>query len=243
MISFIGHCIINLFKSLKFILTGKVSWSETISQGAYIGFDSLWISIIIVFVAGAVISLQLSQQFIMSGTEGYIGAVVSFALIRELAPGFATLAISARSGTGMAAEIANMQITEQVDAIKTLGIDPVRYLIAPRILAAFIVVPLVTLICEVIGLYGGLIVAEATISLHPNRYMQSVWNQITPYDILVSVVKSAIFGVIVATICCTRGYLTTGGAKDVGDATIKAAMYTTIVLLMADFLLSWIFFA
>lgn len=243
MIKFIGHCVINLFKSLKYIFTGKTSWSETIYQGAYIGFDSLWISIIIVFVAGAVISLQLAQQFVMSGAEGYIGAVVSFALIRELAPGFAALAINARSGTGMAAEIANMKITEQVDAMKTFGVDPVRYLIAPRVLAAFIVVPMVTLICEVLGLAGGLIVSEATISLHPNRFIHSVWNQITPYDVLISAVKAAIFGVIIATVCCTRGYLTKGGAKDVGNATIESAMYTTIILLLADFLLSWIFFA
>lgn len=243
MISFVGHCIINFVKSFKYILTGKVSIREAIQQGAYIGFDSMWISIIIVFIAGAVLSLQLSKQFIFAGTEGYIGALVSFTLIRELAPGFAALAINARSGTGMAAEIANMKITEQVDAMKTLGVDPVKYLIAPRVLASMLLVPCVVMICEVIGLYGGMIVAEATINLHPNRFMQSVLMQTKPYDIWVSLLKSAVFGIIVAVSCCTRGYLTTGGAKDVGDATIKAAMYTTIILLLADFFLSWIFFA
>jgi phospholipid/cholesterol/gamma-HCH transport system permease protein len=242
MIKFAGHCILNLFKSFKYILSGKVSIKEIIKQGSYIGFDSLWISMTIVFVAGAVISLQLAQQFILSGTEGYIGAVVSFTLIRELAPGFAAFAISARSGTAMAAEIANMKITEQVDAMKTLGVDPIKYLIAPRVLASMIVVPLVVMICEVVGLYGGLIVSQATINLHPNRFLDSVWTQTKTYDVGVSLVKASIFGVIITVVCCTMGYITKGGAKDVGDATIKAAMYTTIVLLLADFLLSWIFF-
>lgn len=243
MIKFAGHCILNLLKSFKYILTGQVSVKEIIRQGALVGFDSLWISMTIVFVAGAVISLQLAQQFILSGTEGYIGAVVSFTLIRELGPGFAAFAISARSGTAMAAEIANMQITEQVDAMKTLGVNPVKYLIAPRVLASMIVVPLVVVICEVVGLYGGLIVSQATINLHPNRFLNSVWNQTKPYDVWVSLLKASIFGIIITIVCCTMGYLTKGGAKDVGDATIKAAMYTTIVLLFADFLLSWIFFA
>jgi phospholipid/cholesterol/gamma-HCH transport system permease protein len=243
MINFIGNCILNLINSFKCILTGRVSLSETVRQGANIGFDSLFISMVIVFVAGAVISLQLAQQLILSGAEGYIGALVSFTLIRELAPGFAAMAIGARSGTGMAAEIANMKITEQVDAMKTLGVDPIRYLMAPRVLASMFVVPLVVLVCEVVGLYGGLIVAEATIGLHPNRFMDSVWVQTEPSDVWVSLIKAAIFGLIVSVVCCTKGYMTTGGAKDVGDSTIKAAMYTVIILILADFALSWIFFA
>lgn len=242
MIKFVGHCILNLAKSIKYILTGKVNIHEIIRQGAIIGFDSLWISMTIVFVAGAVISLQLAQQFILSGTEGYIGAVVSFTLIRELAPGFAALAISARSGTAMAAEIANMKITEQIDAMKTLGVDPVQYLIAPRVLASMIVVPFVVMICEAVGIYGGLIVSQATINLHPNRFMDSVWVQTKTYDVGVSLFKAAVFGVIITIVCCTMGYMTKGGAKDVGNATIKAAIYTTIILLFVDFLLSWIFF-
>lgn len=243
MIRFLGHCIINLFKSFKFVFSGKMKLKETVKQAAFIGFDSLWISLVIVFVAGSVISLQLSKQFAMSGAEGYIGSVVSFVLLRELAPGFTAMAISARSGTAMSAEIANMQITEQVDAMKTLGVDPIGYLFVPRMIASMVVVPLVTIVSEFIGILGGMIIAQSTINLHPNRFLNSIWLQTDVYDIWVSIIKASVFGLIVSLVCCTRGYLARGGAKDVGEATIKAAMYSTIILLIVDFLLSWVFFA
>lgn len=243
MISFLGNCIINFFKTLKFILLGEIKLKETIRQAAFIGFDSLWISLVIVFVTGSVIALQLSRQFAMSGAEGYIGSVVAFTLLRELAPGFTAMAISARSGTAMAAEIANMKITEQVDAMKTLNVDPIGYLFVPRILASIIVVPLVTIVAELIGIIGGMIVSQMTIGLHPNRFLNSIWLQTDVYDIWVSVIKAAAFGLIVSLVCCTKGYEVVGGAKDVGIATIKAAMYTTIILLVVDFILSWVFFA
>lgn len=243
MISFLGHCIINLFKSLKFIFSGEIKPKETLRQAAFIGFDSLWISLVIVFVTGSVIALQLSKQFAMSGAEGYIGSVVAFIILRELAPGFTAMAISARSGTAMSSEIANMKITEQVDAIKTLGVDPIGYLFVPRLLACMVAVPLVTVIAELIGIAGAMIVSQITINLHPNRFLNSIWLQTDIYDIYVSIAKGVVFGLVVSLVCCTKGYLAKGGAKDVGNATIKAAMYSTIALLIVDFFLSWIFFA
>lgn len=243
MINFIGQCIIILFRSLKYIFKGRVDKTATLKEIANIGFDSLGIAIIIVFVAGSVLSLQLCKQLIQSGAEGYTGAVVAFALLRELAPGFAALAIGARSGTAMAATIANMQITEQIDALKILRVDPILYLIAPRILASMICVPLVVIICGLAGIYGGLIVAQGTINLHPNRFLYSIWIQTEIYDIWVGLIKAVVFGIIIATVSCTRGYLTRGGAKDVGNATISASISTTIALILADFIMSWTFFA
>jgi len=243
MINFIGQCMIILARSLKYIFKGRVNKTATLKEIANIGFDSLGIAVIIVFVAGCVLSLQLSKQFIQSGAEGYTGAVVAFALLREIAPGFAALAIGARSGTAMAATIANMQITEQVDALKILKVDPILYLIAPRILASTICVPLVVIICGLAGIYGGLIVAQATINLHPNRFLYSMWVQMDIYDIYIGLIKAVVFGLIISTVSCTRGYLTRGGARDVGNATISASISTTIALILADFLMSWIFFA
>lgn len=210
---------------------------------ANIGADSLSIAGIIVFVTGAVISLQLSKQFSMSGTEGYIGGVVAFSIVRELGPGFTALAISARSGTAMAAEIANMKITDQVDAMKTLGVSPIGYLFAPRLVAGFIAVPLVTTIAQLIGIIGGIIVANATVELHPNMFLHSIWMFTEVKDILIGIVKAATFGLLISLVCCTQGYLTRGGAKEVGQATTKAAMYTTIILFVFDLMLSWIFFS
>lgn len=243
MISLIGHCVINLFESLKYVFSKNFRFKEFIYQTAVVGFDSLSIAIIIVFVTGAVISLQLSKQFAMTGTESYIGGVVSFALIRELAPGFTALAICARSGTAMAAEIANMKITEQIDAMQTLKVSPIGYLFAPRIVAGTISVPLVTIISQLVGIVGGIIVANSSVELHPNLFLHSVWVFTSVKDMVISITKAAVFGFLISLVCCSQGYLTRGGAKDVGISTTKAAMYTTIILLIADFLLSWIFFS
>ncbi len=113
-------------------------------------------------LAGAVLALQLSKQFVLSGAESYIGGLISVAIIREMAPVFAALSIGARAGTAIAAEIGNMQVTEQIDAIKTLKIDPIQYIFVPRIIAGIIMVPLVTILAEFIGIIGGMWVADIT---------------------------------------------------------------------------------
>ena len=125
MINFLGKCVQNFIRTMKYILSGNANFRSIISQAAMISYDSLSISLIIVFIASAVITLQVSKQFLMSGAESYVGGFIAVALIREIAPGFAALAIGARAGTAICAQVANMQVTEQIDAIKTLGVDPV----------------------------------------------------------------------------------------------------------------------
>ena len=189
MISFLGLCIQNLIQTIKYILKGNVKLSSILSQSAMISYDSLPISLSIVFIAAVVIALQVSNQFLMSGAESYVGGFLAVALIRELAPGFAALAISARAGTAISAEIANMQVTSQVDAIKTLKVDPIGYYFAPRIIAGAITVPMVVILAELFGVIGGMIISYVTIDLHPNRYMYSVWQFLKTRDIYISIMK------------------------------------------------------
>ena len=135
-----------------------------------------------------------------------------------------------------------MQVTSQVDAIKTLKVDPVGYYFAPRILAAAITVPMVVIIAELVGIYGGLIVSNLTINLHPARYMNSVWLWLSTRDIYISIFKGFIFGILIALVCATQGYETKGGAKDVGISTTKAAVLSTVYMLFADFFINLIFY-
>ena len=135
-----------------------------------------------------------------------------------------------------------MKVTEQVDAIKTLGVDPVGYYFAPRLIAAAFTVPMVVLIAEVIGVLGGMIVSKATIDLHPSRYMNSVWLWLSTRDIYISLLKAAVFGGLIALVCATQGYETKGGAKEVGHSTTQAAILSTIYLLIADFVINLIFY-
>ncbi len=242
MISFLGLCVQNLIQTMKYILKGNVKLSSVFSQAAMISYDSLPISLCIVFIAAVVIALQVSKQFLMSGAESYVGGFLAVALIRELAPGFAALAISARAGTAISAEIANMQVTSQVDAIKTLKVDPIGYYFAPRIIAGAITVPMVVILAELFGIIGGMMISYITIELHPNRYMTSVWSFLNTRDIYISILKGFIFGIIIPLICATQGYETSGGAKNVGISTTKAAIKSTVFLLMADLIITFIFY-
>ena len=242
MIRFLGLCVQNLIKVLKYIFGGNVKFSSVISRAAMISYDSLPIALSIVFIAAVVIALQVSKQFLMTGAESYVGGFLAVALIRELAPGFAALAISARAGTAISAEIANMKVTSQVDALKTLKVDPVGYYFAPRILAGAITVPMVVILAELFGVLGGMIISYFTIGLHPNRYMSSVWIWLNTRDIYISIFKGFIFGILIPLVCATQGYKTEGGAKGVGISTTKAAILSTVFLLMADLLITFLFY-
>lgn len=242
MINFLGKCMMNLFLSARYTLSGRSRFTSVIAQAAAISYDSLIISLVIVFVSAAVIAIQVSKQFLMTGAEAYVGGSIAIVMIREIAPGFVALAIGARAGTAISAEIANMQVTSQVDAIKTLKVDPVGYYFSPRILAAGVTVPMVVLIAEVIGILGGLVVSYFTIGLHPARYITSVWLWLSARDIYISLLKAFVFGILIALVCATQGYETKGGAKDVGISTTRAAVLSTVYMLFADFIINLIFY-
>lgn len=242
MISFLGLCIENFIQTLKYIFGGNVKFKTIMTQAALISYDSLPIALSIVFIAAVVIALQVSKQFLMSGAESYVGGFLAVALIRELAPGFAALAISARAGTAISAEIANMQVTSQVDAIKTLKVDPIGYYFAPRIIAGALTVPMVVVLAILLGILGGMIISYYAIDLHPNRYMSSVWLWLNMRDVYISLLRGFVFGIIIPLVCATQGYSTYGGAKNVGISTTKAAIKSTVFLLMADLLITFIFY-
>ena len=242
MINFLGNCVKNLYLSIKYTLSGGTRFRSVLSQAAAISYDSLIISLVIVFVSAAVIAIQVSKQFLMSGAEAYVGGSIAIVMIREIAPGFVALAIGARAGTAISAEIANMQVTSQVDAIKTLKVDPVGYYFAPRLIAAAITVPMVVLIAEFVGIIGGLVVSNMTIALHPARYINSVWLWLSTKDIYISLLKAFVFGILISLVCATQGYLTKGGAKDVGISTTRAAVLSTVYMLIADFIINIIFY-
>lgn len=242
MIDFLGLCIQNLILSIRYLFSKQVRYSSVISQAAAISYDSLTISSVIVFIAAAVIAIQVSKQFLMSGADSYIGGTMAVVVIREIAPGFAALAIGARAGTAISAEIANMQVTSQVDAIKTLKVDPVGYYFTPRLIAAGVTVPMVVLLAELIGIIGGMFVCFFTINLHPHRYINSVWLWLKMRDVYISLLKAFVFGIIIALVCATQGYTTKGGAREVGTSTTQAAIKSTIYMLIADFIINLIYY-
>lgn len=242
MISFLGKCVQNFIRSVKYICSGQMLFRHAIFQAAAISYDSLMISLVISFVAAAVITIQVSKQFLMSGADSYIGGTLTVVIIREIAPAFVALSIGARAGTAISAEIANMKVTEQVDAIKTLKVDPIGYYFAPRLLSAAVTIPMVTIIAELVGILGGMYVAYLTIGLHPHRYIASVWAWLKLKDFYISIFKALVFGILIADVCATQGYETEGGAKEVGISTTQAAIKSTIYMLIADFIINFVFY-
>ena len=183
MISFLGQCVQNFIQAAKYTLKGNVRLSSVISQISAIGFDSLGICISIVFISSCVIALQVAKQFLMSGADSYIGGFLTVALIREIAPGFAALALAARAGTAITAQVANMQVTNQIDAIEVLKVDSIGYYFAPRIIAGALSVFFIVLISELIGVLGGALVSYFSIGLHPIRFFNSVWLMLVLKDL------------------------------------------------------------
>jgi phospholipid/cholesterol/gamma-HCH transport system permease protein len=238
----VGDLTLNLSDSLRFVTKGRFDIGQTLVQTAVVGFDSLPMSILICVIAGGVLALQTAERFAQSGAENYVGGLVALAVIRELGPIFTCLAVGARAGTAIAAEIANMQVTEQIDALKSMHINPLRYLMAPRLLACIISLPLLTIVGEIAAVLGGMFVARSVVNLHYSKYLDSVWLFVKFSDIEVSLIKAVIFGLILATISCTIGLNTRGGARDVGLSTTKAVVWVSTTIIIADFFLTWIFF-
>ncbi len=238
----IGYLFIFLWEAVRFIAQGKIDWRTTLSQAAAIGFDSAPMAIMICVISGSILALQTAAKFAQTGADNYVGGLVALAVVREIGPIFTCLAVGARSGTAIAAEIANMKVTEQVDALSVMHVSPVRYLFVPRLIACIMSLPLLTILGSTISILSGMIVAKSVTNLHFSKYLESIWLYLKPYDIRVSLIKSVIFGVLLASVCCSIGLLTKGGAREVGQSTTKAAVWTAITILVTDFFLTWIFF-
>jgi len=237
-----GLVFINLSACIRHVWKREVDWRKAMTQIAMVGFDSLGMSILICTIAGSVLALQTATRFAQSGALSYVGGLVSLAVVREIGPIFTCLAVGARSGTAIAAEIANMKVNEQIDALRTLKISPVRYLMLPRLIGCILSLPMLTMIGMVSAIIGGMAVSQTVTGLHFTQFLDSCWLSLKPYDIRVGLFKSVIFGITLAAISCTIGLNTRGGAKDVGLATIRAVVWTSISIIILDFLLTWAFF-
>jgi phospholipid/cholesterol/gamma-HCH transport system permease protein len=236
-----GHGVVLLGKATRWALKSRIRWPETWQQMSKIGVESVPMVLLLSFIGGGVLSLQLSRLFANSGTEQYIGGLVALAVVREIAPIFTALAVGARCGTAMASELAHMTLNNQVSALKVLQVSASRYLVTPRLLACLYALPLLNLLACIGAVLAGMVVARMTIGLHYAIYLDSVWNLVVPRELWVSLFKTLVFGVLMATTACTLGLQARGGSRAVGMAAMKAAVWNSILVLLMDFFLSWVF--
>ena len=208
-----------------------------------IGYYSLPVVGMTTLFAGMVLALQSHTGFARFNAEGVIPSVVVLSICRELSPVLAGLMIAGRIGAAMAAELGTMRVTEQIDALETLSTNPMKYLIVPRLLAGVTMLPLLVLIGDALGVFGGFVVSVYKLGFNDQTYLINTWNFVETVDILAGLVKAAIFGFLVALMGCYHGFHSRGGAQGVGAATTNAVVSASILILIANYLITELFFA
>jgi phospholipid/cholesterol/gamma-HCH transport system permease protein len=213
-----------------------------VRQMEQIGVRSLGVAGITTIFTGMVLALQTALSLPSLGVKYYIGSVVAKSLVRELGPVLTALIVGGRIGSGMTAEIGTMKVTEQIDALRSMASDPVKKLVAPKLVATLVMLPALTVIGDALGILGGLIVATGTLNLTAGLYLNDVFGSLTLGDIFSGVCKSFFFAYFIAIIGCYNGLSTTGGADGVGRATTNTVVLAAILVLVSDFFLTKIFY-
>ena len=213
-----------------------------VRQMEQIGVRSLGVAGITTIFTGMVLALQTALSLPSLGVKYYIGAVVSKSLVRELGPVLTALIVGGRIGSGMTAEIGTMKVTEQIDALRSMAADPVKKLVAPKLLATLVMLPALTMIGDALGILGGLIVATFTLDLAPGLYINDVFESLTFGDVFSGIAKSFFFAYFITIIGCYNGLNTTGGADGVGRATTNTVVLASIMVLVSDFFLTKLFY-
>ena len=211
---------------------------ETLRQLEAIGARSTTIVLITALFTGMVLALQTGIALARFGAKPYVGSVVGLSLARELGPVLTALMVGGRVGAGITAEIGSMQVTEQIDAIRSMGADPVQKLVLPRVIAATLALPLLTVLANVLGVVGGMLLARAQFGIDPSFYLQTITTTVQMNDFTSGVSKTFVFGALIAFVGCFAGLRTTGGTVGVGRATTRAVVVASIGVLVTDFFLT-----
>ena len=207
-----------------------------------VGVQSLPVVLLTAIFTGMVLALQSWVAFHRFGAESMIATVVSLSMLRELGPVLVELMVAGRVGGSFAAEHGTMSVSEQIDALWTLSTDPIRYLVMPRILAATLMMPLLVMLADAIGVFGGYLVSVYALHQNPYAYMQHAFSFLQLIDLYSGLFKAMVFGAIIGVVSCAEGYYCTGGAAGVGRATTRAVVISAMAILVADYLLTaWIF--
>jgi phospholipid/cholesterol/gamma-HCH transport system permease protein len=212
--------------------------NETIAQMDLIGVGSLAIIILTGFFTGGVLTVQTFPTLKTYGAQSQTGYLVAVSLVRELGPVLCALMVTGRVGSAISAELGSMVVSQQIDAMRALGTDPVRKLVAPRLLALLISLPLLTVLADVLGIFGGWVTAVALYTVPSTLFINSVRDGISTDDLIGGVVKPIVFSLIIGTIACRQGLNTEGGTVGVGRSTTRAVVLASIVVIIADYFLA-----
>ena len=226
------------WRGVTALFSRPVYYREIVKQMDSLGVESLPIVVLTGMFTGMVLSLQSAASLDAFGARPYVGRLVCVSMVRELGPVLTALMVTGRVGSGMAAELGSMVVTQQIDALRVLGSDPIRKLVAPRLAAAIIMVPLLTIISNTVGIFGGSLISVFNLKLSWAYYWRSVANALAMNDLVMGLTKPVVFGFILATVGCHMGLQTTGGTQGVGISTTRSVVVASVLILSSDFFMT-----
>ena len=239
----IGQSGINLGQAIKYIIVGRINLGETALQIQKAGIGSLFIVSITAIFIGLAMSTQLAKELATKfGAERLVGGLVGVAIVRELAPVITAIVVAGRVGAAISAEIGSMKVSEQIDALSVLGINPIRYLLVPRLIASAIVTPLLAIISAVLAISAGMILTMIIVNLSYSVFLDSVRTFVEVRDVFIMIFKSFVFGIIVSIIATTTGLQVKGGAEAVGNGATKTVVWSIILIFAFNYIITSIFF-
>ena len=216
-------------------------WDDVLIQMDTIGVGSLWITIMTGFFSGAVMALQMGHALAQYGQTGRTGQVVSIILVRELGPALTALMVAGRNASGIASELGSMKVTEQIDAMRALGTDPIQKLVTPRMIATAAMLPALTVIADLVGMFGGFCVGYIVYALQPREYWSTTWKALDWQDVAEGLVKPFIFSFVISLVGCYYGLRTSGGTQGVGRATTQAVVTASVLIFVLTFFITKFF--
>jgi phospholipid/cholesterol/gamma-HCH transport system permease protein len=211
-----------------------INWKSTIEQMVRMGFDSTPIVLLIAFFVGLILAMQSAYQLRQFGATIFVANLVAVSLVRELSPLLTAIIITGRSGSAITAEIGTMKVYEEIDALDTMGFNPIRFLVVPRTIAMLIMLPCLTIMADFIGIFGGYIISVSSLDLTSVRYIDQTISALHFKDLFSGFTKSVFFALIIAAIGCYQGLMVDGGAEGVGKSTTKSVVTTIFLIIAAD---------
>ena len=230
------------FHVLRCIFKGEISKKELLLQCDRFGVSSLPITLSIVGMTSIIVASQVAHEMVKQGGGNFVGMLMTILIVREVGAIMSGFAITSMIGSSLASELATMRVTEQVDAIDVLGVDPIRYLFVPRVLSGIVMMPFVVILASVVGVLLGAVTSDMFAGLTYRAYFDSAWLGLYMKDLWVSLLKASVLGGTIALISCTCGFHATGGAKGVGIATTKAVVWSFISIVVLDMVFAVLFF-
>jgi phospholipid/cholesterol/gamma-HCH transport system permease protein len=238
----VGRVAILLRDIVRFLAPGLRSFGRVVQQMGAVGVGSLWLVVVVSLFTGAVAAVQAAYQFTAVVPMRYLGSVVLRSVIIELSPVLTGLVVGGRVGASIAAELGTMKVTEQIDALRAMAIHPVRYLVVPRVVAAIVMLPVMTVLSDAIAVFGGYAVAVTSIGMSSHTYTQALKDFFLVKDLMSGLIKAVFFGGIIGTMGCYYGFATEGGAEGVGMATTRAVVASCVLVLISDYVLANVLF-